>query len=91
MPNLTDLNISINEIIELPSSFGELKRLQMLKADRNSLHNLTSEIGKCQSLTELYLGQNFLTVSEFFLILFQKLMKFHEKRYTDLISLPLKK
>lgn len=41
---------------------GRLKKLSILKADRNALTQLTPAIGTCSGLTELYLTENFLSV-----------------------------
>lgn len=42
---------------------GRLKRLSVLKADRNAITQLTPAIGSCHALTEIYLTENLLTVN----------------------------
>lgn len=42
---------------------GRLKKLSILKADRNAITQLTPAIGSCHALTEIYLTENLLTVS----------------------------
>ena len=58
--NLTDLTLKENFLSALPSTFGALTKLSVLKVDQNKLQQLTEDIGKCVSLTELILTENLL-------------------------------
>ncbi|MCP9263109.1 Leucine-rich repeat-containing protein 1 [Dirofilaria immitis] len=58
LEKLDDLTVAQNCLQILPS---RLKRLSMLKADRNAITQLTPAIGSCHALTEIYLTENLLT------------------------------
>ncbi|VBB25787.1 unnamed protein product [Acanthocheilonema viteae] len=58
LEKLDDLTIAQNCLQVLPR---RLKRLSMLKADRNAITQLTPAIGSCHALTEIYLTENLLT------------------------------
>uniref|UniRef100_A0A8R1XYG7 PDZ domain-containing protein n=1 Tax=Onchocerca volvulus TaxID=6282 RepID=A0A8R1XYG7_ONCVO len=58
LEKLDDLTIALNCLQVLPR---RLKRLSILKADRNAITQLTPAIGSCHALTEIYLTENLLT------------------------------
>lgn len=45
---------------------GRLKKLAILKADRNAITQLTPAIGSCSSLTDVYFTENLLAVRFFY-------------------------
>lgn len=47
---------------------GRLKKLSILKLDKNSLVTITPAIGSCVSLQELFLTENLLTVCVIFIV-----------------------
>uniref|UniRef100_A0A0R3RRW7 Protein lap1 n=1 Tax=Elaeophora elaphi TaxID=1147741 RepID=A0A0R3RRW7_9BILA len=58
LEKLDDLTIAQNCLQVLPR---RLKKLTVLKADRNAITQLTPAIGSCHALTEIYLTENLLT------------------------------
>jgi len=56
--NLEELNLSINEIEELPKEIGELKKLKRLYLPFNALQSLPKEIGNLENLKVLDLRFN---------------------------------
>eukprot|EP00798_Chlamydomonas_sp_ICE-L_P001680 gene1680-33076_t len=58
---LTDLDISNNEITELPHYIGVLKKLKVLRVERNALQTLPRDLFSIPSLTTLTASYNILT------------------------------
>ncbi|PAA93464.1 hypothetical protein BOX15_Mlig002137g3 [Macrostomum lignano] len=58
---LTDLTLTQNNLDAVPEGFGNLRRLSMLKLDSNRLVSVTSQIGYCTNLEEIYLTDNLLS------------------------------
>jgi small GTP-binding protein len=58
LKNLTELNLSKNQLEPLPPEIGELKNLTELNLSRNQLETLPPEIGELKNLTELNLTGN---------------------------------
>uniref|UniRef100_A0A0K0DLX0 LRRcap domain-containing protein n=1 Tax=Angiostrongylus cantonensis TaxID=6313 RepID=A0A0K0DLX0_ANGCA len=59
---LTDVNLSDNELQTIPNSIGRLKKLTILKLEKNHIYHLTQAIGSCEQLTELFLTHNLLQI-----------------------------
>jgi len=59
--NITKLNLSYNELTELPKEIGKLSQLTYLNLSYNKLTELPKEIGNLTQLTQLYLHNNNLT------------------------------
>lgn len=55
---LTQINLSLNKIGQLPSDFGALKQLQILDLSHNNLSNLPASFRNLKSLTTLDLSAN---------------------------------
>ncbi|KAF0701216.1 Aste57867_8290 [Aphanomyces stellatus] len=55
------LNLSSNEIQELPASIGEMYQLEILQVDHNQLSTLPESICQLKNLTTLHMGSNYLT------------------------------
>src|SRR5438067_10262646 len=50
------VNLADNSLTTLPTWFGELTNLRVLRLDKNPIKNLPSSIRNLQSLTELYVA-----------------------------------
>ncbi|XP_030749929.1 leucine-rich repeat-containing protein 40-like [Sitophilus oryzae] len=57
--SLIRLDINYNNIKHLPESLGELRKLQLLYAQHNDIEEVPDFTG-CESLQEIYLGNNFI-------------------------------
>ncbi|KGM97620.1 hypothetical protein Z956_01240 [Clostridium botulinum D str. CCUG 7971] len=58
--NLKFLNISENKIDKIPTSIGELERLNTLSAKNNSISVIPNEVSKLKNLTWLDLASNYI-------------------------------
>ncbi|PAV12530.1 hypothetical protein ASJ81_05925 [Methanosarcina spelaei] len=56
--NLTNLNLSGNQLTQVPREIGELKNLTILDLSENTLTTLPQEIGELKNLTTLDLSRN---------------------------------
>jgi len=61
LSQLQSLNLSSNELVELPSELGELTQLQSLYIFRNKITFLPESLGQLTQLEEINLNQNLLT------------------------------
>ncbi len=59
---LSSLNLSDNELCDLPSSIWDCTKLQWLNFFSNNIRDFSSDIGKLIHLRELYAGNNILTL-----------------------------
>jgi len=59
--DITELNLSYDQLAQLPSEIGHLTQLTILNLSFNGLTQLPSEIGQLTQLTELNLSYNKLT------------------------------
>ena len=50
LPNLTDLDLSDNQLVSLPDSIGTLKKLQRLNLNQNKLSSLPASIQQLKAL-----------------------------------------
>lgn len=55
---MQELILTENLLVELPSSIGNMKKLNNLNVDRNALEVLPPEIGNCENLGVLCLRDN---------------------------------
>lgn len=58
LKKLVTLNLSSNQLVELPRSIGELKELKSLYINSNQLTELPKEIGELKNLHLLYIDNN---------------------------------
>ena len=61
MSSLSELNVSANDLQDLPPSLGLLRYLRTLYADENLLEYIPAELGSCSGITVLSLRSNKLT------------------------------
>lgn len=57
-PRLTHLNLSCNNLVEIPPEVFSLPKLQQLDLSQNCITEIPDEIGHLQNLEELYLSAN---------------------------------
>ena len=53
MISLSELDLSANDLEELPPTLGLLRHLRTLIADENFLADIPAELGSCSALTVL--------------------------------------
>lgn len=64
---LQKFDVTHNDLKKLPKKLGELRKLQFLYAQHNDIEELPDFDG-CEHLEQLYLGNNFIKVSQKYLI-----------------------
>lgn len=58
MENLEILDFKANKILELPQTFGGLKKIKKICLDENQISKVPKFIGELTSLTDLSIAKN---------------------------------
>ena len=64
---LTQLDLNYNQLVGLPKSLSNLRKLEQLYARHNAIQ-VIPPLNNCASLKELHLGNNFIKVGDGFIV-----------------------